>query len=497
MQSVDVAIIGAGASGTAMLTELVDTFRRERLDHLSIVIVDRNYRRGRGRVYGPDHPWLIMNTPAHALSIRSSDEADFMRWLLVRGSHRGDLPVEQAHVPRTQYGDYLHERFHDLLGSPVPGLEIEFVDGWVERLTLHDSGPRLRLSSGRILDARKAVLATGPNQPDDVYGLAGTPGYVDCPYPAAANLEGIPPHHRVAILGSSLSAVDVALTFHHMGHRAPMHMVSRRGLLPEVKAEYTVQQEIYDEVSGVGAEDAGKDASLESALAVFRRFLKSHDTCTELSQSDPARLFADKLARAEQQTDGSFARRYSAHLGMDQVWPQLGEEDLLAFMRTQYAALLHQNAAIPLSNARKILTLLRRRRLSVHGGLQGIQPNGNGVFLISFQGGTRLTVKHVINALGPSRHLASPGSRNLYASLFREGRLRELPTGGARVAFPGGNLLDRDGRPLRDLHAVGHPTSGSHPYINNIELIVSNSARVAQQICADLLKARTVARNTT
>ncbi|MEV5886423.1 FAD/NAD(P)-binding protein [Streptomyces sp. NPDC052020] len=497
MQPADVAIIGAGASGTAIFSELVHSFQIERLDRLSIVIIDRDLRRGHGRVYGPDHPWLLMNTPAHALSIRSWDGADFMRWLLARGGHRGEEPVEHAHVSRALYGEYLRERFHDLLDSPPPGLEVEVVDDWVERLTPHESGSRLRLSSGRALEARKTVLATGPNRPEDVYGLTGTPGYVEHPYPASARLRGIPRDSPVVILGSSLSAVDVALTLHHTGHRAPVHMVSRRGLLPEVKAEYTVQQEIYNEASGADGENAGKPASLESALAVFQRFLSSHRNTAESNQGDPVQQFAESVRQAKHPTDGNFAQRYSAHLGMDQVWPQLDEEELLAFMRTQYAPLLHKNAAIPLINARKLLALLRADRLRVHGGLHTIRPGEEGGFRLSFRGGADLTVDHVINAMGPSKYLVSPGSRNLYAHLLHEGQLRELPTGGARVTFPGGNLLDRDGRPVPALHAVGHPTSGSHPYINNIELIVSNSAHVARQICADLMRSRTVARNNT
>ncbi|GGT14413.1 hypothetical protein GCM10014713_03880 [Streptomyces purpureus] len=495
------AIVGAGASGTAVLAALAREQRgNERgsgIEPLSVAVIDRAVRQGHGRVYGPDHPWLLMNTPAHALSILGHDKGHFVRWLRDR-DHQDTVPVEHAHVPRSLYGAYLQEQLTALLAGCCPLLRVSYLDSWVERLELDPdtgsdldeeqvAGVRLRLADGRTLTARKVVLATGPSAPDDPYGLRGQAGYVHHPYPAAERLGSIPSDHDVAVVGSSLSAVDTALTLREAGHRGRVMMVSRRGVLPEVKSHYEVVRDAYEQAAG--APLSGDVTTLKSALEASRAFLS-----TGAPAKDSVSAFKDSVRHAEHPTANGFAHRYSTHLGMDQVWPRLSEAEMLAFMRAHHAEFLHKNAAIPLVNGRKLLSMIMSGALTVHGALLAVRPDPEGGFRLTFKDGATRTADSVVNATGPSRYLVAPGARHLYAHLLHEGRLRELSTGGARVTYPDGALIGRDGQPVPGLHAVGHPTIGSHPYINNVELIVSNSALVARAVCRDLQRGRTAAR---
>ncbi|MEQ4575153.1 MAG: pyridine nucleotide-disulfide oxidoreductase, partial [Gammaproteobacteria bacterium] len=45
-------------------------------------------------------------------------------------------------------------------------------------------------------------------------------------------LAGIPPESAVCIVGSGLSMADSVVTLHARGHRGPVHVVSRHGLMP-------------------------------------------------------------------------------------------------------------------------------------------------------------------------------------------------------------------------------------------------------------------------
>ncbi len=58
------------------------------------------------------------------------------------------------------------------------------------------------------------------------------PRYLRNPW-SPSELQRIGPDDRVLVLGTGLTAIDVALALEQQGHRAPIQLVSRRGLLPQ------------------------------------------------------------------------------------------------------------------------------------------------------------------------------------------------------------------------------------------------------------------------
>jgi uncharacterized NAD(P)/FAD-binding protein YdhS len=115
---------------------------------------------------------------------------------------------------------------------------------------LSSGGFSVRLSDGDAITATHAVLATGHWQSGS--RLAGVPGFISSPWPAAALQDAVPPDARVAILGSALTGVDTVKTialahgrFERRGgelryvprrsaRQLRMTLCSRRGWLPKV-----------------------------------------------------------------------------------------------------------------------------------------------------------------------------------------------------------------------------------------------------------------------
>jgi uncharacterized NAD(P)/FAD-binding protein YdhS len=159
------------------------------------------------------------------------------------------------HYPRAFMGEYLRTRFHQAMQTarqigmtvtPYPLHEVTDVrpDGNTVRLVAQKitAGSRLNMC------ADAALLATGHWFPE-----SRRTNFFDSPWPAAKLLESIPPGASVAVIGTSLSAIETVLTLTSDGHfrhqsegrityvpsRKPrkITLYSRRGLLPKVRGK--------------------------------------------------------------------------------------------------------------------------------------------------------------------------------------------------------------------------------------------------------------------
>lgn len=205
-----VAIVGGGASGTLLALHLA------RAGVGPIRLIERAPKPGRGVAYGTARPEHLLNVPARRMSARADDPEHFVRWFEARG---GDA---EAFAPRMLYGDYLAE-----LLAAEPRVEVvrgEAVDVDVSGVTLRD---------GRI-DADLVVLAPGnlaPAVPIDVSALGER--WVGDPW-AGDFISGLGEEDGLLLIGTGLTAVDVALTLEARGFRGTILALSRRGLAPRV-----------------------------------------------------------------------------------------------------------------------------------------------------------------------------------------------------------------------------------------------------------------------
>jgi uncharacterized NAD(P)/FAD-binding protein YdhS len=92
---------------------------------------------------------------------------------------------------------------------------------------------------------RTAILDKGlpAAAPDPLAAMlpAGLPRYLRDAW-SSEDLAGIGQDDRVLVLGTGLAAVGVVLTLDGQGHRAPIRLVSRHGLLPQRLAPPTIER---------------------------------------------------------------------------------------------------------------------------------------------------------------------------------------------------------------------------------------------------------------
>jgi uncharacterized NAD(P)/FAD-binding protein YdhS len=216
-------VIGAGFSGVLATRELLRT-------GWSVMLVDPGARPGRGLAYGTNVPWHLLNSPVSAMSIDPDDPDHFLRWC----RNRDGAVVGSDFVARGWYGDYLAEALRDT-DRLAPG-ELVVHRGRVARIFEGSSQTlAVLLTDDVVVNADKVVLAVGNARPDERFPISDaarqSPAYVRDPWAAGA-LDRLP-EGEVLLVGTGLTAVDVALTLSRSGRHRAITAVSRHGLLPQ------------------------------------------------------------------------------------------------------------------------------------------------------------------------------------------------------------------------------------------------------------------------
>ena len=201
-----IAVIGAGASGALQALHLARAGAQ-------VALIERGPAPGRGVAYGTTRPEHLLNVPARRMSAFSGDPDHFTRWFGARGGGGAE-----DFAPRMLYGDYLQALLAEVGIEAVRGEAVDLADG------------KVRLADGRAMAAKAVVLAPGnfrPATPRGIDPAAIGEAWVEDPW--AGGLDGLADRDVVLLLGTGLTAIDVALTLDATGFRGRIVALSRRG----------------------------------------------------------------------------------------------------------------------------------------------------------------------------------------------------------------------------------------------------------------------------
>ncbi|WP_068062912.1 FAD/NAD(P)-binding protein [Nocardia xishanensis] len=457
-----IGIIGAGAAAVALLDALALSDDKPS----GVTVFDSAPALWRGRPYQPDLDTVRVNAPPPIMSIRAGDPGHYQRWLADRDvTGYLDEGLGQPLVPRAVYGEYLEDTARDAIarlghaGCPVR-VERSAVTGFSRdgRAVLHTAG-------GDHAPVDRAVLAVGSGGPRDHYGLTGAPGYIDEPYPLANTAAGLPAHHHVAVIGSGLTAVDIAVTLAAHGHTGPITLLSRTGQLPFVQQRPVRLDPLHLTPAAVRAAAAEHgDLPFAHLVSLMRTELaelgQDFDTfAAEITGSeDPVARLRRQLGAVDASHHGRRLLAMVIRTVGPTAWPLLAERDR-EMLRTGYFRTINglSSPMVP-HNARIVLRLLDSGQLRSRSGVTKIEARSGGGFTVHDAG--NWSADNVFDAVNPPAYTTPAQAQPLIGSLLAVGAAESHPAGGVR-AESGTRRLLVGGIPDPTWHVLGNLAADS------------------------------------
>lgn len=226
-----VAIIGGGAAGATLLSELLE---RPVTQPLHLDWYTGGGTPGRGVAYGTRSERHLLNVRAASMGMFASRPGGFLEHM-----QRRDPSISGTDfLPRCWYGDYLEaETANTLARAKERGHDVRIVPYEVDAMVPENDGVTLfQGESTTRVDA--AVLALGALAPRPLSGVddaaLASGRYVTMPWPLLADVKPDTQAHNVLIIGLGLTAVDVLLELAAKWPNAHFTAISRHGMLPEV-----------------------------------------------------------------------------------------------------------------------------------------------------------------------------------------------------------------------------------------------------------------------
>jgi uncharacterized NAD(P)/FAD-binding protein YdhS len=220
------AIIGGGFSGSMLATELL-----QRCDtNCPVVLIERGPVPGRGVAYGTQFEGHLLNVRARNMSAYADVPDHFVKWAQ---HHYSSSVKPDDFLPRPVYGQYVSSQLREAIG--LGRAEFRCIQGEAVSLARIGKRSEIRLASGQTLLADKVVLALGNFPPADLQ-IPGKTLSSSCyiPNPWSSNVLGhVAENDSVLLIGSGLTSVDVTVELRARGFEGTIHILSRRGLLPQ------------------------------------------------------------------------------------------------------------------------------------------------------------------------------------------------------------------------------------------------------------------------
>jgi uncharacterized NAD(P)/FAD-binding protein YdhS len=420
MSTLRVAIVGAGFSGTMVAIHLL-----RQSEAVEIDLIDPRVP-GRGLAYSTTCDAHLLNVPAVRMSAFGSEPLHFLNWLQSHGMPTADPGM---FAPRKLYGTYIQDLFEETLRSAPPKSTLRHHFTKAVRLKFDGLSVTLFLENGERLSSDRVVLASG--NPPSRSIADPLPGYFSSPWQSAATAD-LDPTKSVLLVGAGLTAVDAFLALVSQGHTGTVHILSRRGKLPQAHAPYRPLPNSFR---------VPESPTARGLLREIRAEVKEAAT-----RGVDWRAVIDSIRPVT-----------------NEIWSKLPEiERRRVFRHGKTWWDIHRHRMAPEIGS-KVQDAIARRQLIVHAGrLKQVAQSSSGLCLeIALRSGERLplAVDRVINCTGPDNDYRSSGDRFL-RSLVDAGYATAGRIGKGLRTSEGGDLIGADGEANDWSLTLGPPRLG-------------------------------------
>ncbi len=495
----NITIIGGGACGVAVLAELVlQIVNFDLVGDAKIILIEKDRRIGYGLAFGTEQPGHLLNTQAELMGIHVAEPRHFSEWLKKRGGRKRDDvkgrgATGHTYTSRKLYGDYVAEQAQYYIRmAREKGIQLEVIHA--EAIDIAKTNIyNVFCSCGRQLSADYVILAIGTPKPNNYKELEGVSRYVDFPWPSKKILDVVKPGDDVAILGTSLSAIDAVMTLVDNGHHGHVSLFSPDGMLPKVQpteiTAYTRKFLTAENIHRIKRQNSQQTG----VKALFRLFQQEveHLHGKPINWRDfgrkqlaPAQLLEQDIQSAEGGGDAILTVVYSLRYEAAEIWSGLDLREKNLFKKWLDSHWMINRHAMPLYNAYRLNNLFEMNKLAVLSGLSAVNFHQELEKFVLKSGSSGPHAADVlINATGSSSRLTQMECR-LLDNLLERQYLTEYPIGGAWINERTMQVVSPHGG--GGIYALGHLVNGMMLDVNSVWFNVRTAAILSSDILAKI-----------
>lgn len=507
-EPIAIAVVGGGAAGTATAHYLVQLLDKQtsKKAAVEIDIYEKRGVIGPGLAFEKDNDALLMNMVTKDASLFADNLKHFWEWLTLTKQEQyknivmgGSSMAPDGFLPRGLFGHYMGNTFHDaVIKGKQGGINLRERYCEVTEIDEHITGFELRTSTSEKHQYDFVVLCTGNSEPRDFYKLQGHARYINNPYPVRNYLSKIPQNDRIGIIGSQLTAADIAITMSHGGHQGPINLLSRTHELPAIRSILRPHNLRFMNLENLEKICLEKNSiSLRDLLRLLRRELKAagenwQTIFFENSKINPRDYFQNGIKNSTNDQPWQ-----SVFVAIDQViehyWNKLSEESKAEFLNSYHRKWNAKRVPLPITTAYKISSLLMDGQLKFNPGLKKICPKSSHTFFAYVteeecsNSAKEVTYEFdwIINATGPDRHV-DLARTHLVRYLIDNGAATCNAYGGINVDFYTSALIKPCGKRNERFYALGHPTNGTFYFVSSLEMISNRAKIVATELVSQI-----------
>ncbi|PQA58688.1 FAD/NAD(P)-binding protein [Siphonobacter curvatus] len=478
-----IAIIGAGASGTTCLIQLVLKYVVNCCTTpLRLLLFERKPEFGPGLAYGTGQEGHLLNTKAGLMGIVPGERLHFVDWM-----HTNKAAIEKEYLdleispdsypPRMLFGSYVKamlQEYTDLAAEH--DIEIEKVqDEIIDAQLLDDDRFELKSTQGEIFLCDYAILATGNPAPSAFQEFKDLPQFLMSPWPSKKVLETIRDKEAsVAIIGSSLTAIDALITLVSNEHKGKIRFFSKTGLLPRVQAAQEVPfDRKYLTLPTIRKCIREKRRALRvtDLIRLFKKEVEEHQplkpewSIEKRTAKDTLPLLEEDLQQAYEGSNLYQNILYDMRDDIYPIWQLLSADQKLLFLSWVKPFYDINRHSIPIKNGEKLAALLKQGQLSITGSSKDLEWDGKR-FVLQMQDGSTEYADFVINASGPAVTVDEMVDQPLLKQLLGKDLIRSYEAGGIVVDLRTMQVVAD--QTAGNLYAIGQPLAGIQHEVNSL-----------------------------
>lgn len=511
-KTISIGIIGGGAAGTCTAHYLIKELRGNiSSTTIKIDIFEKRGNFGPGLAFECDNDTLLMNMVTQDISLFMEETNDFWKWLS-RTSHQeykqymfnGNAIAPNGFVPRGLFGKYMRFKFEQVnLEAKNVGIILNRQPTEIRHIFKSDVY-NLITNTGDVNSYDLIVLCTGNPEPSDIFDLSGHSRYINTPYPVQNYINKIPKDDSVGLIGSQLTATDVAIVLAQNGHKGPIKMLSRTPELPVIRSvvrPYTLLHLNLTKLNSILKKN--NNITLRCILRLLRKELSliKVDWRDVIFRSKkeiaPEEYFKQRLSDSTKEEAWQSILVATDHV-IEHYWHFLSRRDKDYFMDNIHRRWNSSRAPLPATTAYKLNYLILEGQLSFCSGLKNISISHTQKFIAEISEGEKakfnkrarqnfLEFDWLINATGPARHI-NDSVGGIYSDLIESGLAQKDKYGGIKVVFETSAVINSLGYSDETLYAVGQPANGTYYFVSSLEMISLRSKSTAKAISKKITK---------